>query len=157
MKVNVDIENVSSYEDIPDQKCFHRWVSASLSNYKKSAEVAIKIINEAESAKLNYRFRKKNCATNILSFPADLPKSLNFPLLGDLAVCVQVVMREAIEQNKEINAHWAHMIVHGSLHLIGYDHEDDLAAKNMEALEIKILGDLDFPSPYINIGDMNNS
>jgi probable rRNA maturation factor len=72
-------------------------------------------------------------------------------------VCVQVVIREAIEQNKEINAHWAHMIVHGSLHLIGYDHEDDLAAKNMEALEIKILGDLNFPSPYIKIGDINNS
>jgi probable rRNA maturation factor len=157
MKVNVDVENVSSYEDIPDQTCFHQWVSASLSNYKNSAEVAIRIINEDESAKLNYQFRKKNYATNILSFPADLPKSLNLSLLGDLAVCVQVVIREAIEQNKEINAHWAHIIVHGSLHLIGYDHEDDLAAKNMEALEIKILGDLNFPSPYINIGDIDNS
>jgi len=148
MKVNVDIENVSSCKNIPDEIFFRRWVSASLSSQKKPLEVAIRVINEDESAALNYRFRKKNVATNVLSFPADLPESLNFPLLGDLAICAQVVAREADEQNKGLDAHWAHIIIHGSLHLIGFDHEDDADAEKMEKMETQILSEFYFPSPY---------
>ena len=148
MKINVDIENFSSCKNIPDEIFFHRWVSASLSSQKKPLEVVIRVINEDESAALNNRFRKKNVATNVLSFPADLPESLNFPLLGDLAICAQVVAREADEQNKDLDAHWAHIIIHGSLHLIGFDHEDDVDAKKMEKMETKILSEFYFPSPY---------
>ena len=148
MKINVDIENFSSCENIPDEIFFHRWVSASLSSQKKRLEVVIRVINEDESAALNNRFRKKNVATNVLSFPADLPESLNFPLLGDLAICAQVVAREADEQNKDLVAHWAHIVIHGSLHLIGFDHEDDVDAKKMEKMETKILSEFYFPSPY---------
>ena len=148
MKINVDIENFSSCENIPDEIFFHRWVSASLSSQKKPLEVVIRVINEDESAALNNRFRKKNVATNVLSFPADLPESLNYPLLGDLAICAQVVAREADEQNKDLDAHWAHIIIHGSLHLIGFDHEDDADAKKMEKMETKILSEFYFPSPY---------
>ena len=147
MKVNVDIEDVSSSDSVPDKISFHRWVSASLLNRKDTAEIAIRVIDENESAQLNYRFRKKNNPTNVLSFPAEFPKSLNFPLIGDLAICAQVVVREAAEQNKELDAHWAHVVVHGSLHLIGFNHENDLDAKEMEELEIKILNDLCFRSP----------
>ena len=148
MKINVDIENFSSCKNIPDEIFFHRWVSASLSSQKKPLEVVIRVINEDESAALNNRFRKKNVATNVLSFPADLPESLNFPLLGDLAICAQVVAREADEQNKDLDAHWAHIVIHGSLHLIGFDHEDDADAKKMEKMETKILSEFYFPSPY---------
>ena len=148
MKINVDIENFSSCKNIPDEIFFHRWVSASLSSQKKPLEVVIRVINEDESAALNNRFRKKNVATNVLSFPADLPESLNFPLLGDLAICAQVVAREADEQNKDLDAHWAHIIIHGSLHLIGFDHKDDVDAKKMEKMETKILSEFYFPSPY---------
>ena len=148
MKINVDIENFSSCKNIPDEIFFHRWVSASLSSQKKPLEVVIRVINEDESAALNNRFRKKNVATNVLSFPADLPESLNYPLLGDLAICAQVVAREADEQNKDLDAHWAHIIIHGSLHLIGFDHKDDVDAKKMEKMETKILSEFYFPSPY---------
>ena len=148
MKINVDIENFSSCKNIPDEIFFHRWVSASLSSQKKPLEVVIRVINEDESAALNNRFRKKNVATNVLSFPADLPESLNYPLLGDLAICAQVVAREADEQNKDLVAHWAHIVIHGSLHLIGFDHEDDADAKKMEKMETKILSEFYFPSPY---------
>ena len=148
MKINVDIENFSSCKNIPDEIFFRRWVSASLSSQQKRLEVVIRVINEDESAALNNRFRKKNVATNVLSFPADLPESLNFPLLGDLAICAQVVAREADEQNKDLVAHWAHIVIHGSLHLIGFDHEDDIDAKKMEKMETKILSEFYFPSPY---------
>ena len=148
MIIDVRMEKVSGCEHIPDESAIHQWVTATLSGHKKPMELNIRIIDEDESATLNHQYRKKNNPTNVLSFPANLPESLMLPLLGDLAICAQVIEREAIEQNKPLYAHWAHIVIHGSLHLIGFDHEDDAEAEKMELLETKILASLNFPPPY---------
>jgi len=153
MKVIVDMENVSSCTDIPDEIAVTQWVEAALCSYGKPAEVAINVIDEDESAKLNYQYRRKNNPTNILSFPANLPESLELPLLGDLAICAQVVAREAAAQNKDLYAHWAHIVIHGTLHLIGFDHVSDAEAKKMELLEVEVLASLNLPSPYEQISE----
>src|SRR5690554_8049362 len=101
----------------------------------------------ATSADLNHRYRGKNSPTKVLSFPADLPPELGLPLLGDLVVCADVVAREAAEQGKTPSAHWAHMLVHGTLHLLGYDHINDAEAEVMEALETAIVTALGFAPP----------
>ena len=110
------------------------------------SQLSIRIVNEAESAELNAHYRHKQGATNILSFP--VPPGLPELLLGDLAICAAVVAREAQEQNKSADAHWAHMTVHGVLHLKGYDHEEPAEADAMEALERRILGQLGYADPY---------
>ena len=153
MKVIVDMENVSSCTDIPDEVAVTHWVQAALRCYGKPAEVAINVIDEDESAKLNYQYRRKNNPTNILSFPANLPESLELPLLGDLAICAQVVAREAAAQNKDLYAHWAHIVIHGTLHLIGFDHISDAEEKKMELLEIEILASFNLSSPYEQISE----
>tara|TARA_B110000908_G_C9963841_1_gene318054 strand:- start:3 stop:479 length:477 start_codon:yes stop_codon:yes gene_type:complete len=153
MKVIVDMENVSSCTDIPDEIAVTQWVEAALCSYGKPAEVAINVIDEDESAKLNYQYRRKNNPTNILSFPANLPESLELPLLGDLAICAQVVAREAAAQNKDLYAHWAHIVIHGTLHLIGFDHISDAEEKKMELLEIEILASFNLSSPYEQISE----
>ena len=153
MKVIVDMENVSSCTDIPDEVAVTHWVQAALRCYGKPAEVAINVIDEDESAKLNYQYRRKNNPTNVLSFPANLPDSLELALLGDLAICAQVVAREAAEQNKALSAHWAHIVIHGTLHLIGFDHISDAEEKKMELLEIEILASFNLSSPYEQISE----
>ena len=153
MRVTVDMENVSSCTDIPDEIAVTQWVEAALCSYGKPAEVAINVIDEDESAKLNYQYRRKNNPTNILSFPANLPESLELPLLGDLAICAQVVAREAAAQNKDLYAHWAHIVIHGTLHLIGFDHISDAEEKKMELLEIEILASFNLSSPYEQISE----
>ncbi len=148
MIIDVRMKNVSGCKNIPDESAIHQWVTATLSGQKKPMELNIRIIDENESAALNHQYRKKNNPTNVLSFPANLPESLMLPLLGDLAICAQVIEREASEQNKPLYAHWAHIVIHGSLHLIGFDHEDDAGAEKMELLETEILASLNFPPPY---------
>jgi probable rRNA maturation factor len=106
------------------------------------------IVDETESQELNFQYRKKNKPTNVLSFPADIPDEVGVPLLGDLVVCAPVVEREAKEQGKTLEAHWAHMLVHGTLHLLGYDHIEDDEANVMEALETRLITQLKFPAPY---------
>ena len=103
-----------------------------------------------EGQSLNHTYRGKDYATNVLSFPADLPPELDLPLLGDLVVCAPVVAREATEQHKQLNAHWAHMVIHGCLHLLGYDHIDDAEADEMEALERELLAQLGIADPYLD-------
>ena len=110
-------------------------------------ELTIRIVDEAESASLNGRFRHKPKPTNVLSFPYEA-EALDEPILGDLVICAPVVAREAAEQGKTGEAHWAHMVVHGVLHLLGYDHEKDDDAEKMEAREREILCRLGFPDPY---------
>jgi probable rRNA maturation factor len=148
MNLTIDMDNASCCKDIPDEQIIHQWITAALSNYKDTAEVSIRVVNEDESAELNQRYRNKQGPTNVLSFPADLPESLQLPLLGDLVICAPIVEHEARQQNKSSEAHWAHMLVHGSLHLIGYDHVNDDDAEIMERLETKILTGLNFPPPY---------
>jgi len=152
MNLTIDIDNASCCKEIPDEKTIHQWVSAALSGRKDNAELSVRIVDEDESTELNQQYRSKQGPTNVLSFPADLPEfiqeSLQLPLLGDLVICAPVVESEARQQNKSSKAHWAHMLIHGSLHLIGYDHIDDKDAEKMEQLETKILASLHFPPPY---------
>ena len=149
MNLTVDLQNACSASAIPPPTDFERWVAAALTDQREEAEVSIRLVDETESAALNFQYRHKNTPTNVLSFPADLPPELGLPLLGDLVICADVVAREAQEQGKSATAHWAHMVIHGTLHLIGYDHIDESDAQTMEALEIDILEKLEFANPYL--------
>lgn len=133
---------------LPTRKQLQRWVAAALNGQRDAAEVSIRIVGEAEGAELNRTWRHKDYATNVLSFPAELPPGIRSPLLGDLVICAPVVIREAAEQGKSPEAHWAHLVVHGTLHLLGYDHETEAEAEAMEALETRMLAGLGYPDPY---------
>jgi probable rRNA maturation factor len=144
--IHVAIENASTARNVPENGQFRRWAEAAAR--REGAEVAIRIVDEAESAELNAAYRHKSGPTNVLSFPFEVPEGVPNALLGDLVICAGVVEREAGEQGKPLEAHWAHMVVHGLLHLQGYDHVEDSEAEAMEAEEIAILSDLGFPNPY---------
>lgn len=146
-RVRVDIDNVSGAK-VPSNTAFKQWIGAAIGNRREKAEVSLRIAGEDEIKMLNQRYRGKDYATNVLSFPADLPPELKLPHLGDIVICAAVVEREAVEQHKTSIAHWAHMTIHGTLHLLGYDHIDEADAEIMEALEIAILRELDFANPY---------
>jgi probable rRNA maturation factor len=135
---------------LPSALSFRRWVEAALAGAKrrKPAELAIRIVGTREGRRLNRDYRDKDYATNVLSFPVELPPGVSLPLIGDLAICAPVVAREAAEQDKLPNHHWAHMTVHGVLHLLGYDHMEDTEAEAMEALETRILAKLGIDDPY---------
>ncbi len=133
----------------PDDAAFRRWCELALRQRSADSELTIRLVDEAEGRELNHTYRHKDYATNVLSFPADLPDDLlDIPLLGDLVICVAVVEREAAEQGKALEAHWAHLVIHGCLHLLGYDHIDDDEAEEMEALERTLLAELGHPDPY---------
>lgn len=151
MKYKVQLQDASSCGSIPDIFSIQRWVDETLSQRLDTAELVIRVVNEDEMAELNKNYRKKSGPTNILSFPADFPDDIimDHPLLGDLIICGSIIEKEAKEQQKPILHHWAHIIIHGLLHLLGYDHEDDKEAEEMEAIEITILKKLHIPNPYI--------
>lgn len=145
----VDIETNTSSKQLPPIATLESWIKTVLKSQQlDEAEVSVYIVDEAESQELNSQYRGKDKPTNVLSFPADIPEEVGTPLLGDLVVCAPVVEREAQEQGKTLEAHWAHMLVHGSLHLLGYDHIEDDEADVMEALETEIITGLGFPAPY---------
>ena len=127
----------------PDEAQLRRWCELALRQRTADSELTIRLIDEAEGRELNHTWRHKDYATNVLSFPAEIPDGiLDIPLLGDLVICVPVVEREAAEQSKALEAHWAHLVIHGCLHLLGYDHIEDDEAEVMEAREDAILRDL---------------
>lgn len=144
----VDVQIATADKNIPSEEDFRSWVAAALPADKLNSELTIRVVGFDESRSLNAQYRQKDKPTNVLSFPSELPPELQIPLLGDLVICAGVVEREALEQGKTLLAHWAHMVVHGTLHLLGYDHETDADAEVMEALETRILGTLGFPAPY---------
>lgn len=146
--MNVDIQRQTETGQQPDDPDIRRWASAAYLGDISDAEMTVRIVDEAESAHLNQTYRHKSGPTNVLSFPFENPPGVNLPLLGDLVICSPVVEREAEQQHKTPQAHWAHMVVHGSLHLQGYDHIQPQQAEQMEALEIDILARLGFPNPY---------
>ncbi len=135
---------------LPSSTSFRRWVEAALRGAKrrKSAELAIRIVDAEEGRALNRDYRGKDYATNVLSFPVELPPGVVLPLIGDLAICAPVVLREATEQGKLPRDHWAHLTIHGVLHLLGHDHIEDAEAEAMEALETRILAGLGIADPY---------
>jgi probable rRNA maturation factor len=135
---------------VPSPASFRHWVEAALAGARRRrpAELSIRIVGTREGRTLNRTYRDKDYATNVLSFPVDLPPGVRLPLLGDIAICAPVVRREATEQDKAVADHWAHLTVHGVLHLLGYDHIEDAEAVRMEALETRILKRLGIADPY---------
>ena len=137
---------------IPAAVSFRKWVAAALAGRIREADLAIRIVDTKEGRALNQHYRGKDYATNVLSFPAELPeglpKGVKLPLLGDLVICAPVVAREAKEQKKKLAAHYAHLTVHGTLHLLGWNHEDDREAEAMEQLERDILAEMGIDDPY---------
>lgn len=149
MSIILDFQLASEASAIPSEAQFQQWLNAAVTPFQDDAEVTIRIVDEAESQQLNFDYREKDKPTNVLSFPFQQPPGIEeLPLLGDLVICAQVVAREATEQHKTLEAHWAHMVVHGCLHLLGFDHIKEDEAQEMEAEEIQILADLGFPNPY---------
>ena len=148
MNLSIDIQMACPSEEAPDEDSIKRWASAAIRDERDNSELNLRIVDERESADFNHQYRGKTDATNVLSFPFDAVTPEPLPILGDLVVCAPVVNREASEQQKSSEAHWAHIIVHGVLHLLGYDHIDNSDAEQMEALETAILLELNFPAPY---------
>lgn len=167
MQVEVDVQYAQTDSDAaPAPEQFRHWVEMVLDRVPATAvaqvakhgsrEVAIRVVDEPESARLNETYRNRQGATNVLSFPFEPPVGMppqELLLLGDLAICAPVVIREAREQDKPVEAHWAHMVVHGILHLLGYDHQDDSEAEAMERLETDILAQMGIASPYAADGE----
>jgi probable rRNA maturation factor len=133
---------------VPAPASFRKWAAAAAKGRILRADLAIRVVAEKEGRALNHKYRGKDYATNVLSFPTELPEGVNLPLLGDLVICAPVVAKEAAEQGKPLAAHYAHLTVHGVLHLLGLDHDDEREAEAMELIEREILADLGFPDPY---------
>ncbi len=148
MTIEVDIQRATDAPGQPDDDSLIRWAALALRD-DPGKELTIRLVDAEESQQLNSEYRHKDYPTNVLSFPADLPPELNIPLLGDLVICVPVVNREATEQGKTRDAHWAHMVIHGCLHLLGHDHIDDDEADAMEQLERQLLAELNIADPYL--------
>jgi probable rRNA maturation factor len=153
MNLYVDLQIATQNEtSLPQINDIEKWISGAINagaeTKRSEAELTVRIVEIDESQQLNNDYRGKEKPTNVLSFPFQNPPGITLPLLGDLVVCKEVVEKEAIEQNKSLNAHWAHMIIHGTLHLLGYDHIIEKEAVEMESLETKILVELGFPAPY---------
>lgn len=147
--LELDLQNASTARALPGEAAFRQWCELALRQRSADSELTIRLVDEDEGRALNLQFRGRDYATNVLSFPADVPdEMLDIPLLGDLVICVPVVEREAREQDKPLQAHWAHLVIHGCLHLLGYDHIDDGEAEEMESLERTLLAELGHPDPY---------
>ena len=147
--LELDLQIASDAGNLPSEAQFRTWCELALRQRSADSEMTIRLVDEAEGRELNHTYRQRDYATNVLSFPADVPdEMLDIPLLGDLVICAPVVKREALEQNKPAHAHWAHMVIHGCLHLLGYDHIEDEEAEEMEALERELLAELGHADPY---------
>ena len=148
MSFSINVQYVYRGTYTPDRKVINKWANTTLGVFRDTAEVTIRIVDEKESNSLNAKWRNINSATNVLSFPSGRIGSIESNLLGDIVICAPVVEREAEEQGKKNEAHWAHMVVHGILHLLGYDHIKVRDAGEMESIEIKILETLGYENPY---------
>ena len=152
VRLDVSVSYAVPRTGVPSPVSFRKWVAAALENRIREADLAIRVVGAKEGRALNRHFRGKDYATNVLSFPAELPdglpKGVRIPLLGDLVICAPVVAREAKEQRKPLLAHYAHLTVHGALHLLGWDHENETDAICMEQLEREILASMGIEDPY---------
>lgn len=150
-QLDVAVGYATNRKGVPASASFRRWVEAALkgARRRKGTELSIRIVDAEEGQSLNLQYRGKDYATNVLSFPVELPPGVNLPLIGDLVICAPVVAREAAEQGKKAADHWAHLTVHGTLHLLGYDHIDEAEAETMEDLETRVLAGLGIADPYL--------
>lgn len=148
--MDLDLQLAYKHESIPEANTFERWIKTSLDfcSKKHDVELTIRIVDEKEISQLNQKYRNKNKSTNVLSFCSKLPDDIPINLLGDVIICPQVLVKEAQQQEKSLDAHWCHLTVHGILHLLGFDHQEESEADIMETKEINILKALGFNNPY---------
>ena len=150
MPLQIDLQVETSLGNLPSEVDFNRWAQVAWDD--SDAGVVLRVVDNEESQSLNRQYRAKDYPTNVLSFPYDPPpvplEADEVEYLGDLIMCAPVVLREAQEQGKTLSQHWAHLLIHGLLHLQGYDHITDTEAEEMEGLEIQLLAKLGFPNPY---------
>lgn len=150
MSIELDLQiAVENEQGLPTEQDIQLWLDKTIPQFQENAELTVRIVDTEESHQLNHDYRGKDKPTNVLSFPFEAPPGVELDLLGDLIICRQVVEKEAEEQSKPLLAHWAHMVVHGSLHLLGYDHIEDDEAEEMESLETEIMQTMGFEDPYI--------
>lgn len=147
MTIDVDVQNATAMEPLPEDAQFNLWVETALREHDV-AELTLRLVDRDESRELNSRYRGKDKPTNVLSFPAELPPGLDIPLLGDIVICAPLVGEESEVQHKSLQAHWAHLVIHGVLHLLGHDHQDEQEAAEMEAIEVELLASLGYGNPY---------
>jgi probable rRNA maturation factor len=145
---SIDVQLAVSGNDIPSEEEFIHWAALVLQDLDETGDVTIRVVDEAEIAELNENYRHKPGPTNVLSFPADIPDGIGANLLVDVVIAAPVIIREAAEQHKPVKAHWAHMVIHGILHLAGYDHVHEPQAAEMEAMETRLLNALGYADPY---------
>lgn len=150
MSYYIDIQNACEDTLPVTEEMLRHWATFSLTPYRKSAELTLRFVDEKEITHLNHVYRKKNSATNVLAFPATYPEDveLEYPLLGDVIICPAVLKQESEQLKKSLTAHWAHIVIHGVLHLLGYDHIKDDEAVVMQSIETQLLADLGFDNPY---------
>lgn len=149
--VALDLQLKSRARHVPGKRAFARWIDAALAGrVDTGCELTLRVVGPTEMQTLNREYRGKDYATNVLSFPFESPPDVELPVrvLGDIVLCAQTVAREAREQGKKIDAHWAHLTVHGTLHLLGMDHQEARQARVMEGAEIAVLKELGYPNPY---------
>ncbi|HUF19913.1 MAG TPA: rRNA maturation RNase YbeY [Burkholderiales bacterium] len=151
MTIDFELQDVSGAKTVPDVEQFRSWLATVLAE-RGDVSLAVRVVDAEEMEALNTRYRGRKEPTNVLSFPADLPEAVRGALesdpLGDIVICAPVVEAEALSQDKPATSHWAHLTIHGALHLLGYDHQAEAAAKEMEALEVRCLSALGIPDPY---------
>lgn len=148
VQLTVDVQYAVSADGIPGIASIRQWVLQALPAGQAAAELTIRIVDEAEITSLNMQYRGKDGATNVLSFPYEPMEGVDTELLGDVVICAPVVASEAIAQGKPLEAHWAHLVIHGVLHLLGYDHKQQHDALRMESAESELLADLGYQNPY---------
>ena len=148
MRRRIHVQRGSRAPRLPSERSLRGWVRAALAEETDAGELCLRVVDEDEMRTLNARYRGRDYPTNVLSFPADLPAGAPLALLGDIVICAPVVEREAREQHKPSRAHWAHLVVHGTLHLLGHDHQKPRDARRMESREREILGAIGIPDPY---------
>lgn len=148
MTIELELQIATKAKMLPHPAQFREWISATLQGRIDTAELTIRLVDEAESAQLNEQYRKKEGPTNVLSFPYDPIPGIVSRFIGDIIICAPIVEKEANDLNKPMLDYWAHMVVHGALHLLGYDHELPEEAQEMQELEMEILMQLGFKPPY---------
>ena len=144
----VDVQYAVTVDGMPEAKEIRQWVLQTLPEQKKASELTVRVVDEAEITALNRQYRGKEGATNVLSFPYEAIPGVASDLLGDVVICAPVVASESVAQNKPLDAHWAHIVIHGVLHLLGYGHHQDDEAHKMETREAELLDSLGYANPY---------
>lgn len=152
MNYFVDIQHVCKSPLPISNEILEGWVTLTLKNFRERAELTLRFVDADEMTTLNHTYRQQNKVTNVLAFPASYPSEiqLDYPMIGDVVICPEVLLEESKKLNTPLEAHWAHIIIHGVLHLLGYDHIEESDAEIMRPIETKILHELGFDNPYLN-------